>query len=404
MVRDHRPRVMAGLIRALRDFDVAEDALQDALAAALVQWPRDGVPSSPRAWLLKTAHHKAIDELRRRQRHKEKNAELGTTGLEVADSIRETGEETIRDDMLRLMFTCCHPALSLHAQVALTLRTIAGLTVEEIARAFLVPVPTMAQRLVRAKNKIRAARIPYRVPASHEIEARVEGILTVVYLVFNEGYTATTGEQLMRAELCRHAIWLGRELGELFPQRGDVAGLLALMLLQDSRREARVGPGGELVRLEEQDRTQWDTPQIQEGCALTRDALRFAPRSSYALQAAIAALHAEAIAPEDTDWPQIVALYGELWKLNPTPVVALNRAAAVAMAEGPAAGLELMAELEEPLGQYFLFHSARADLHRRSGNTAAARVAYARAIELCDNERERSFLETQLGTLREGNR
>jgi RNA polymerase sigma-70 factor (ECF subfamily) len=390
--------VLARLIRRLGSFDLAEDALQDALAAALVQWPEQGVPASPRAWLLTAARNKAVDEIRKRVLHGEKHAELAETlAQDTAPSPED--EPGIRDDMLRLMFTCCHPALALHAQVALTLNTVAGLSVEEIARAFLVPVPTLAQRLVRAKNKIQAANIPYVVPEKAELGPRTEGILKVVYLTFNEGYAASRGEELLRAELCDHAIRLGRELADLMPEDGNVLGLLALMLLTDCRRRARVDEAGDLVLLEDQDRTLWDRDEIEEGRALTRAALTRSPRGAYPLQAAIAALHAEAAAAADTDWAQIAALYDRLLAMEPTPVIALNRAVAVAMAQGPEAGLGLMAELRQALDGYHLFHAARADLQRRAGDFESARAGYERALRLCENAAEQRLLRRKLASL-----
>ncbi|MCB9581965.1 MAG: sigma-70 family RNA polymerase sigma factor [Polyangiaceae bacterium] len=390
VVREHHGTVLARLIRRLKSFDLAEDALQDALAAAISQWPRDGIPDSPRAWLFTAARNKAVDEIRKRTLHGEKHAEL----LEELETVVED-EPQIRDDMLRLMFTCCHPALALHAQVALTLSTVAGLEVEEIARAFLVPVPTLAQRLVRAKHKIRAANIPYAVPEASELSPRIEGISKVVYLTFNEGYTASRGDGI-RAELCQHALRLGRELCRLLPEDGNALGLLALMELTDARRAARVDAEGELVLLEDQDRTLWNREQIDEGCALTRAALRRAPRGAYPLQAAISAVHAEAERATDTDWPQIAALYARLFAVEPTPVVALNRAVAVAMAHGPQTGLALLGELEASLSEYHLFHAARADLLRRAGQREAAHAGYGRALELCENAAEQRLLRKKL--------
>ena len=396
IVRRHHGAVLARLIRRLRSFDLAEDALQDALAAALVQWPESGIPESPRAWLITAARNKAVDEIRKRALRGAKHDELAMEASPEGAVPSPDDEPAIGDDMLRLMFTCCHPALQLQAQIALTLHTIAGLSVEEIARAFLVPVPTLAQRLVRAKNKIRAAGIPYRVPDSDEIGPRTAGLLRVVYLTFNEGYAATQGEQLVRAELCEHAIYLGRELVRLMPESADALGLLALMLLQDSRRGARVDADGEIVLLEEQDRSLWRHDRIEEGCALTRQALTLSPHSVYSLQAAIAAVHAEASAPEQTDWRQIAALYDRLLAVEPTPVVALNRAVAVAMAFGPEAGLELTEELSDRLDAYYLFHAARGDLLRRAGKLDSSRIAFERALELCANTAERRLMHRKL--------
>ncbi len=396
IVRRHHGAVLARLIRRLRSFDLAEDALQDALAAAMVQWPTSGIPESPRAWLLTAARNKAVDEIRKRSLRGAKHDEMAADASPDASVPSPEDEPAIGDDMLRLMFTCCHPALQLQAQIALTLHAIAGLSVEEIARAFLLPVPTLAQRLVRAKNKIRAAGIPYRVPESDELGPRTAGILRVVYLTFNEGYTATRGEQLVRAELCEHAIYLGRELVWLMPESADAVGLLALMLLQDSRRDARVDTDGEIVLLEEQDRGLWRQDRIQEGCDLTRRALKLSSHSVYPLQAAIAAVHAEASAPEKTDWRQIAALYDRLLAVEPTPVVALNRAVAVAMAFGPEVGLKLTEQLSDPLDTYYLFHAARGDLLRRAGKLDLSRVAFERALELCANTAEQRLLHRKL--------
>ncbi len=394
--RGERGRVLATLIRVLGDFDLAEDALGAAWEAAVRQWPRDGVPDNPRAWLIRAARNKAVDDLRRR-------AHAARAREELAESDRPPEPEETRDvdDRLRLMFTCCHPALAVEAQVALTLRTLAGLSTEEIARAFLVPSITMAQRLVRAKQKIRAAGIPYRVPDEEELPERVDAVMAVVYLVFNEGYSATSGDELVRRELVAEAIRLGRLLVELMPARPGPRGLLALMLLHDSRREARITAQGDLVLLEDQDRARWDQAQIREGLALVEEALRGGPADAFALQAAIAALHARAARPADTDWAQIVALYGRLFAAQPSPVVMLNHAAAVAMAYGPAEGLVLLDQLtaSQLLPGYHWLPAARADLLRRLGRRAAAAAAYAEALALVGNEAERRFLQRRLAEL-----
>ena len=399
--RAERPRALATLIRLLGDFDLAEDALQEAFAAALQQWPRDEVPRNPRAWLVATARHKAIDHLRREKGLAARTAEIAYLSEEAAPP-PELTDEPFTDDLMRLVFTCCHPALALEAQVALTLKTLCGLTVEEIARAFLVAPATMAQRLVRAKGKIRAARIPYEVPGSDRLAERLDGVLRVVYLVFNEGYAATSGDALVRRELCAEAIRLGRLLRGLLPASGEVAGLLGLILLHDSRRTARLDARGDVITLEEQDRALWDRAQIAEGQALAEQALRRSGGGFYALQAAIAALHAQALRPEQTDWPQIAALYALMLRLHPSPVVALNHAAAVAMGERLDRGLRLIEELEKTgeLDGYHLLPAAKADILRRLGRTAEAARAYERALVLVTQPAERRYLERRLREVR----
>ena len=400
-------RVLATLIGLLGDFDLAEEATQEAFAVAVEQWPKQGVPANPRAWLVSTGRNKAVDRLRRKIRFERKQEELQRLGaaqaelaaLPFEDSPQDgAGDDMLSDDRLRLICTCCHPALGIEAQVALTLRTLCGLGTEEIAKAFLVPLPTMAQRLVRAKGKIRNARIPYRVPPRDELGERLAAVMLVVYLVFNEGYNAASGDALVRRELCAEAIRLGRLICELLPRDTEARGLLALMLLHDSRREARMGANGEILLLEEQDRSRWQREQIQEGLALVESALRSAPPGPYSVQAAIAAIHAKAERAEQTDWSQIVALYDVLLRLQPSPVVELNRAAAIAMAEGPLEGLRLLDELEQrrELRGYYLLPAARGDLARRLGDWAAAAEAYRQALALVSNETERRFLTRRL--------
>jgi RNA polymerase sigma-70 factor (ECF subfamily) len=395
--RAERGRVLATLIRVVGDFDLAEEALGAAWEAAVRQWPRDGRPENPRAWLIRAARNKAIDDRRRRSRE-DLQAEPAATAADETDAPRAQGSQRDPDDRLRLMFTCCHPALAVEAQVALTLRTLAGLDTDEIARAFLVPPATMAQRLVRAKQKIRDARIPYRVPDDDELAERVDAVMAVIYLVFNEGYAATSGDALVRRELSAEAIRLGRLLVELMPERPGPRGLLALMLLHDSRREARVTAEGDLVVLEEQDRARWDQAQIREGLALVDETLRAGPADAFALQAAIAALHARATRAADTDWPQIVALYARLFAAQPSPVVMLNHAAAVAMAFGPAEGLRLVDQLATSgtLPRYHWLPAARADLLRRLGRREEAARAYREALALVGNDAERRFLQRRL--------
>jgi RNA polymerase sigma-70 factor (ECF subfamily) len=401
LYREERPRALATLIRLLGDFDLAEEGLQEAFAAALEQWPAAGVPRNPRAWLISAARYKAIDRLRREKSLAAKQAEIAYLS-ETAVPAPGLAEEPFTDDLMRLIFTCCHPALALEAQVALTLKTLCGLSVDEIARAFLVPPATMAQRLVRAKAKIRGARIPYEVPGSGRLAERLDGVLRVVYLVFNEGYAATSGDALVRRELCNEAIRLGRLLRTLFPDASEVAGLLALMLLHDSRRTARLDERGDLVTLEDQDRSRWDRGQISEGQALAEAALRRGGAGFYALQAAIAALHAQAVRAGETDWPQIAALYALLLRLHPSPVVALNHAAAVAMGERLDRGLRLIEQLEAggELQSYHLLPAAKADILRRLGRRAEAAAAYERALELVTHDAERRYLERRLREVR----
>ena len=392
-------RIVATLIRHFGDFEVAEDAAQEAFAIAVDQWRVEGVPEFPRAWIIQTAKHKAIDRLRRQTRLEEKLASYAMSGLieTVAEPNYDTDE--IPDDRLRLIFTCCHPAISLDAQVALTLRTLGGLQTDEIARAFLVPPATMAQRLVRAKRKIRAAGIPYKVPDTNDMPERLDAVLTAIYLIFNEGYAPTRGEPIVRADLCAEAIRLGRLLQALMTPQvpSEVSGLLALMLLHDSRREARLDETGDLVVLEEQDRTRWNQDYIAEALPLVDMGLRGEP-GQFALEAAISAEHCKAVRAEDTDWPQIVRLYTLLELLTGSPIVALNRAVAVAMANGPAAALLLIDSLADSgdLEEYHLLHAARADLLRRMGSLSEARKSYKRALELVTNESERRFLERRL--------
>jgi RNA polymerase sigma-70 factor, ECF subfamily len=398
-------RIVATLIRSFGDFDVAEEAAQEAFAAAVNQWPVEGVPKSPAAWIIQTAKHKAIDRLRRQTSHREKvetySAELDSTTAQPDPFTNE-----IADDRLRLIFTCCHPALAAESQIALTLRTLCGLQTEEIARAFLVPTTTMAQRLVRAKRKIRDAGIPYKVPDTSEISERLDAVLTVIYLVFNEGYTSTQGAYLVRGDLCAEAIRLARTVRMLMAPLppAEATGLLALMLLHNARRDARVDEAGDLIVLDEQDRGKWHRDEINEALALVRQALISPDAGTFALQAAIAAEHCRAARAEDTDWRQIVALYDRLQILQPSPIVSLNRAVAVAMADGPEEGLGLIDQIVESgeLADYHLLPATRADLLRRSGLNRAAADSYRLALKLVTNDAERRFLEKRLIEVEEG--
>ena len=397
--RSDSRRVFATLVRLLGDLDLAEDALHNAFAAALERWPEDGVPANPRAWLVSAGRFKAIDALRRRARFDAALGELAGR-LDPDDGDPATVDDDVEDDRLRLIFTCCHPVLSPEAQTALTLREVCGLSTEDVARAFLVPAPTLAQRIVRAKAKIREERIPYRVPPREELPARLEGVLRVIYLVFNEGYSASTGDSLTKPDLSGEAIRLGRLLVELLPEP-EAIGLLALMLLHESRRAARTSPGGDLVPLEEQDRSLWDRQRILEGTALVRRALSSGRFGPYTVQAAISAVHAQAPSVAATDWPQIVGLYDLLARAVPSPVVELNRAVAVAMRDGPEVGLVLVDGVlaRGDLAGYHLAHAARADLCRRLGRTAEARASYERALDLAKQEPERRFLARRLADL-----
>jgi RNA polymerase sigma-70 factor (ECF subfamily) len=402
LFREEQGRAVATLIRVLGDFDLAEEAVQDAFIAALETWPARGVPDNPGAWITTTARNRAIDRLRRRRRLSEKIDALGreTTESALRSIDPEPAEDAMHlaDDRLRLIFTCCHPALAMDARVALTLRTLGGLTTPEIARAFLLPEPTLAQRLVRAKRKIRAAGIPYRVPPPELLPERLEGVLHVLYLVFNEGYSATSGDSLVRRELSVEAIRLARVVDRLLPGEPEVLGLLSLMLLHDARREARVSADGALVLLEDQDRSRWDRERIDEGRGLVRRALELGRPGPYQVQAAIAAVHDEAATPAETDWAQIAGLYRVLRSMTPSPVVELNLAAAVAMTQGPAVGLAMMDGIAASgeLDRYPYLHAARADLLRRLRRWSEAQIAYRRAVELTTNRAERDYLERRL--------
>ena len=398
-------RILATLIRLLGDFDLAEEAMHEAFAAALSLWPQSGVPGNPRPWLISTARFKAIDTLRRRARFDASQDELARHLEAQLSSAQRSNEEdhfedSLEDDRLRLIFTCCHPSLVPEARVALTLREVCGLTTEEIAKAFLITPRALAQRIVRAKAKIRETKIPYEVPMPEELPERLGAVLHVIYLVFNEGYSAAAGAEVTRAELTGEAIRLGRLLAELQPEP-EVIGLLSLMLLQESRRAARTSPAGELILLEHQDRSLWNREQIAEGVALLEEALKSQRFGSYTLQAAIAAVHAEAESSAVTDWRQIVALYDRLLLFHPSPVVQLNRAVAIAMRDGPEAGLEQIDALlaHGELANYYLAHSARADMYRRLGRTAEARATYEKALALTQQEPERNFLQERIRQL-----
>jgi RNA polymerase sigma-70 factor (ECF subfamily) len=393
-------RVLATLIRLLGDFDSAEEALHDAFRAALEQWPRDGVPKNPRAWLVSAGRFKAIDTMRRLKRFDPLDETSSNAELAVTDTAVWADEESVEDDRLRLIFTCCHPALAPEAQIALTLREVCGLTTEEIARAFLTPAPTLAQRIVRAKAKIRDAKIPYEVPARGELAGRLDAVLRVVYLVFNEGYAASSGDSLTRTDLSGEAIRLGRLVVDLLPEP-EAIGLLALMLLHEARRAARTSPSGELILLEDQDRRLWNRDLIAEGTRLVERALESRRFGPYTIQAAIAGVHAEAPTPDATDWAEIVGLYDVLWRMDPSPVIELNRAVAVAMRAGPAAGLELVERIlaRGDLQDYRFAHAARAELCRRLGRIADARDSFERALALTKQEPERRFIERRLKEL-----
>ncbi|HTA53070.1 MAG TPA: RNA polymerase sigma factor [Candidatus Acidoferrum sp.] len=400
--REESGRVLATLIRLLGDFDLAEEMLQEAYAVALEKWPSEGEPSNQRAWLISTARHKAIDRIRRDQRWEVKRQEIAKTAPisapPAAESEVDSTDDMFPDDQLRLIFTCCHPALAVESQVALTLHTICGITTEEISKAFLTPMPTMAQRLVRAKRKIRDANVPYRVPPPEDLPDRLDAVRLIVYLIFNEGYFASGGDSLIRRELCAEAVRLGRVLCQLLPRDTETHTLLALMLLHDSRRDARVSADRELILLEDQDRAQWHADQIHEGTALLESALRAGAAGPYALQASIAALHANAKTSAETDWPQIAALYAALLKINPSPVIEVNRAVAVSLARSPEEGLALLDELavRAELADFHLLPAARADILRRLGKHAEAAGAYRRALALATNDVERRFFRRRL--------
>lgn len=398
--RTESRRVLATLIRLLGDFDLAEEGLHDAFRTAMEQWPRDGVPANPRAWLVSAGRFKAIDAIRRRARFDALDDVAGHVENLIDENVAE--QEGVEDDQLRLIFTCCHPALAPDAQVALTLREVCGLSTEEIARAFLVTSTTMAQRIVRAKAKIRDAGIPYEVPSEEQLPERLDTVLQVIYLIFNEGYSASGGTELTRHDLSAEAIRLGRLLAELLPQESEVLGLLAMMLLHDSRRAARTASNGDLILLDAQDRTLWNRQQIEEGSELIMRAFSSRHLGAYTLQAAISAMHADAASADETDWQEIVGLYDLLLRANPSAVVELNRAVAVAMQDGPEAGLAIVDAILErgELLDYHLIYSARADLCRRLGQTEQARIAYQQALSLARQEPERRFLERRLAELK----
>jgi RNA polymerase sigma-70 factor, ECF subfamily len=404
--REESGRILATLIGLLGDFDLAEDSLQEAYATALQKWPVEGTPANPRAWLISTARHKAIDRIRRARRFETKSEELSRSSRSITDADDDFNhdDDMVSDDRLRLIFTCCHPALPIEAQVALTLRTVCGVTTEEISRAFLVPIATMAQRLVRAKNKIRDAGIPYRVPLQEDLRDRLDAVLLVIYLIFNEGYLASSGDALIRTEMCAEAIRLGRVLCELLPRQGEARALLGLMLLHDSRCDARVNEDGELVLLEEQDRSFWRWDQIREGTELLESALRSGAVGTYTVQASIAALHANAKTASDTDWRQIAGLYGVLLRMDASPVIEVNRAVAVAMSGDLEQGLAILDGLQDrgELQGFYLLPAAQADLLRRLERKGEAVEAYRRALALATNDIERRFLRRRLAGAENG--
>ena len=398
LYREHYGRILASLIRALGSFELAEDAVQDAFAAAIEQWPRDGTPNNPAAWIAATARHKAIDRARRQSWFAQRRGEIQRLVEFEMSSDSGKDADSFPDERLRLIFTCCHPAINREAQIALSLRTLCGLTTEEIARAFLTPAPTMAQRIVRAQRKIRAAGIPYEVPAGDALPERLESVMAVIYLVFNEGYAASAGDEVVRRDLCAEAIRLARILVALMPDEREARGLLALMLLHDSRRETRSDPSGDLILLEDQNRARWDHRQIGEGLRLVIEAMHADAPGPYAIQAAIAAEHARAQRYDETDWARIAQLYAMLLEVRPSSVIALNYAVAIAMAYGPPHGLALIAELEasKELDDYYLMWSAKADLLRRTGNMTEASSAYRRALAVVRSAPERRFLQRRL--------